>query len=124
MKCPKCGAEHYREDGSISTLLGTYTEYKDGKIIQRNPNITKAQLTCLECGEHFEVVTHYSQNESWIGYPEQPLLKCNPMTITVSDSQEVLNAFNRIKTCCQSGHEYVERDEDLEILERFIKERS
>lgn len=123
MKCPKCGSEHYKYEGSISTLLGTYTEYKDGEIIQRNPNITTDQVTCLECGERFEI-KHQNENEIRIGYPKQPLLKCNPMKIT--DNKEVLDAFNRLKTFCQSGsgYPYDPIKKDLEIIERFIKGRS
>lgn len=126
IKCPKCCAKHYRHDGSISTLLGTYAEYKDGKTIYRDPNITTDQFTCLECGEHFEV-ERQNENERTIGYPERPSLRCNPMEITVSDTKEALDAFNRIKTFCHSmkdcADNSIKLDADLDIIERFIKER-
>ncbi len=126
LKCPKCGAEHYRHDGSISTLLGTYAEYKDGKTIYRDPNITTDQFTCLECGEQFEI-EHRNENERTIGYPERPLLRCNPMEITVSDAKEALDAFNRLKAICQGVKDYSDNsmkiDADLDIIERFIRER-
>lgn len=134
MKCPKCGSEHYKYEGSISTLLGTYAEYKDGEIIQRNPNITTDQVTCLECDERFEI-THQNENEMRIGYLKQSILKCDPINnpMKTTDNKEVLDAFDRLKTFCQSENGYpynqylkssIKRDEDLEIIERFIKENS
>ncbi len=71
MKCPKCGAEHYRIDYSSSTLMHTYTEYNNGKFIHHDPNFTTDHVTCLECGEHFDI-EHKPDDEPLIVYPEEP----------------------------------------------------
>lgn len=58
MKCPHCGKSHYRELYGTSTCLGWSPEYKDGKLINHDPNILTMNYECCECGARF----HTSNN--------------------------------------------------------------
>ena len=52
-KCPKCEESYYRILYSMSTALGWCPVYKNGKIINKNPNKITNQCQCLNCGEMF-----------------------------------------------------------------------
>ena len=55
VKCPKCGSRHFRLGGSITSLVYTPVEFKDGKMVQgKDINKTTTHYTCLECGEEFD----------------------------------------------------------------------
>ena len=56
MKCPKCGKSHYRELGCTTTCMMWHPEYKDGKLVNSNPNVTTESFKCCECGAHFHTV--------------------------------------------------------------------
>lgn len=58
MKCPHCGKSHYRELYGTSTCLGWSPEYKDGKLVNHDPNILTMNYECCECGARF----HTSNN--------------------------------------------------------------
>lgn len=56
-RCPKCGSTHYRTSGvGTATCLGWYPEYKDGKLLNENPNKTTMVAECCECGAKFNIV--------------------------------------------------------------------
>lgn len=53
VKCPHCGESYYEELYSTSTLLGWTPVYKDGKLINSDPNIITTHCSCLSCNEKF-----------------------------------------------------------------------
>ena len=53
--CPKCGKSHYNITYSTTTLKGWSPVFKDGKLINRDPNTTTDYVCCIECGESFAV---------------------------------------------------------------------
>lgn len=53
--CPKCGKSHYSVMYSTTTLKGWCPVFKDGELVNRNPNITTTYVCCMECGESFAV---------------------------------------------------------------------
>lgn len=52
-KCPHCGESYYMQCYQSNILLMYYPIYKDGRIINDNPNKTTTYCTCLECGMDF-----------------------------------------------------------------------
>ena len=65
VKCPYCGESYYSENYSTSTCLGWTPVYKNGVLMNENPNTTTTHCTCLSCGKSFS----YSYKE----YPESEL---------------------------------------------------
>ena len=53
IKCPHCGESYYAEKYSVSTVLGWTPVYRNGKLINENPNITTTHCTCLNCHKDF-----------------------------------------------------------------------
>jgi hypothetical protein len=51
--CPKCGKSHYAYLYSTKTLLAWTPIYKDGKLVNKDPNTTTHHLKCQECGRQF-----------------------------------------------------------------------
>jgi DNA-directed RNA polymerase subunit M/transcription elongation factor TFIIS len=51
--CPKCGKSHYAYLYGTRTLLGWTPVYKDGKLVNKDPNTTTHHLECKECGHQF-----------------------------------------------------------------------
>lgn len=51
--CPKCGKSHYAYLYSVRTLVGWIPIYKDGKLVNKDPNVTTNYLECMECGHQF-----------------------------------------------------------------------
>ena len=51
--CPKCGKSHYAYLYSTKTLVGWIPIYKDGKLVNKDPNVTTNYLECMECGHKF-----------------------------------------------------------------------
>ena len=51
--CPKCGKSHYAYLYGTRTLLGWTPIYKDGKLVNKDPNTTTHHLECQECGHQF-----------------------------------------------------------------------
>ena len=52
-KCPYCGKNYYRELYSTSTCLYCSPVYKDGKLINNEPNTTTTHCHCLNCNKDF-----------------------------------------------------------------------
>ena len=55
ISCPYCGKSHYRELLGMTTCIMWYPEYKDGKLVNHNPNSTTLNCECCECGKHFTI---------------------------------------------------------------------
>ena len=53
IKCPYCGESYYQEHYSTCTCLGWTPIYKNGVLINENPNITTTHCTCCACGKSF-----------------------------------------------------------------------
>jgi 5-methylcytosine-specific restriction endonuclease McrA len=51
--CPKCGKSHYAYLYGTRTLLGWTPIYKDGKLVNKDPNRTTHHLKCQECGHQW-----------------------------------------------------------------------
>lgn len=51
--CPHCGKSYYAEQYSCSTLLWWVPIYKDGVLMNHNPNVTTTYCYCLNCGQDF-----------------------------------------------------------------------
>lgn len=53
IKCPHCGESYYAEKYSTCTLVGWAPVYKDGILINKNPNVTTVHCDCLSCSKEF-----------------------------------------------------------------------
>lgn len=53
IKCPNCGESYYKEEYSVTTCLGWTPIYKDGVLINEDPNTITTYCHCCNCGEHF-----------------------------------------------------------------------
>ena len=51
--CPHCGESYYSEQYFIRTLLGWTPIYKDGVLMNYDPNVTTTYCICLSCGKGF-----------------------------------------------------------------------
>ena len=51
--CPHCYHSYYEELYSACTLIAWAPIYKDGVLMNRNPNKTTTHCRCLNCGENF-----------------------------------------------------------------------
>lgn len=52
--CPHCGISHYLEIRRETTCLMWFPIYKDGILINTDPNTTTVYCKCLNCGENFK----------------------------------------------------------------------
>ena len=55
IKCPNCGASHFRVNSSWSTAMYCPVIVKDGQVISKDHNIITAEYECLECGKIFTI---------------------------------------------------------------------
>lgn len=51
--CPNCGKSHYRVEYQTRTCLAWKPIYKDGVMINSNPNKTKSYCHCINCQADF-----------------------------------------------------------------------
>ena len=51
--CPYCGESYYRENYSTTTAMYWTPVYKNGVLINENPNTTTTYCTCCNCGNSF-----------------------------------------------------------------------
>lgn len=51
--CPHYGKSYYAEQYSTCTCIGWTPIYKDGILINHNPNATTTYCHCLNCGQDF-----------------------------------------------------------------------
>lgn len=54
--CPYCGANYYRINSEVSTLIGYSEIIKDGKVVSEDPNTYTTHCTCLQCNNDFKIV--------------------------------------------------------------------
>lgn len=55
--CPHCGESYYAERYSTTTALAWTPVYKDGMLMNENPNTTTTYCRCLNCGKDFSYKT-------------------------------------------------------------------
>ena len=53
IRCPHCGESYYQKLYSSSTCLGWIPIYRNGELINKDPNVTSVHCHCLECDEDF-----------------------------------------------------------------------
>lgn len=51
--CPHFGKSYYQERYSMTTAMGWVPIYRDGVLMNSNPNITTTYCYCLNCGKEF-----------------------------------------------------------------------
>lgn len=57
IKCPYCGESYYAENYTTSTLMWWTPIYKDGVLINDNPNSSTVHCTCINCHKDFSYNT-------------------------------------------------------------------
>ena len=55
-RCPYCDESYYQELYSTTTCLYSPRIYKDGELISKDPNTTRAVCQCLVCGKEFSYI--------------------------------------------------------------------
>jgi ribosomal protein S27E len=63
IKCPKCGWSYYTIRYSTTTCLAWQPIFKDGELINENPNTTTMYCTCLNCGNEFGAIEGRDSDE-------------------------------------------------------------
>jgi DNA-directed RNA polymerase subunit RPC12/RpoP len=53
IRCPHCGESYYAENYSVTTALAWTPVFKNGMLINENPNTTVPDRTCGACGKPF-----------------------------------------------------------------------
>lgn len=53
IKCPNCGESYYAENYSTTTAMYWAPIFKNGVLINENPNTTTTYCTCCNCGHNF-----------------------------------------------------------------------
>ena len=53
VKCPRCEESYYTEHYSTTTAMYWTPIYKNGVLINENPNTTTTYCTCCNCGNSF-----------------------------------------------------------------------
>lgn len=51
--CPHCGKSYYREMYSTTTCMAWTPIYKDGVLMNNNPNKSTVHCQCLNCNKGF-----------------------------------------------------------------------
>ena len=51
--CPYCGESYYAENYSTTTAMYWAPIFKNGVLINENPNTTTTHCTCCNCGKSF-----------------------------------------------------------------------
>ena len=51
--CPHCGKSYYAEQYSTRTCVGWAPIYKNGMLMNHDPNVTTTYCHCLNCGKDF-----------------------------------------------------------------------
>lgn len=67
--CPKCGESYYAENYSVTTAMAWTPIYKNGVLINEDPNTTTTHCTCCNCGNSFSYTNkEYSQMQASLDY--------------------------------------------------------
>ena len=53
IRCPNCGESYYQEKYTTSTAIYWSPVYKDGLLMNYNPNTITTHCECLNCGKSF-----------------------------------------------------------------------
>lgn len=59
IRCPNCGESYYAENYSTTTAMGWTPIFKNGVLINENPNVTTTHCTCCNCGRSFSYNNKY-----------------------------------------------------------------
>lgn len=63
--CPYCGESYYAENYSTTTAMYWAPIYKNGVLMNENPNTTTTHCTCCNCGKSFSYTNkEYSQMQT------------------------------------------------------------
>lgn len=90
IKCPNCGESHYQYHYSTTTAMGWIQEYKDGELVNGNPNISTSYCTCCECGHDFYYETQYGNVIKIIDQGKKPEVPTLNVPINAPSTGEVL----------------------------------
>ena len=56
--CPHCGESDYYEQYSTSTCMYSPPHYRNGILVEDNPNYCTTYCQCAVCGQVFVATTH------------------------------------------------------------------
>lgn len=56
VRCPHCDESYYQELYSTTTCLYSPAIYKNGELISKTLNTTRAVCQCLNCGKEFSYI--------------------------------------------------------------------
>ena len=88
--CPACNASHYQYHYSTTTAMGWIQEYKDGELVNGNPNISISYCTCCECGHNFYYEKQYGKVIKIIDQGKKPEVPTLNVPINAPSNGEVL----------------------------------
>lgn len=57
IKCPYCGESYYAENYRVSTSMWWTPIYKNGVLVNDNPNSSTVHCTCINCHKDFSYNT-------------------------------------------------------------------
>lgn len=90
IKCPNCEKSHYVEHYSTTTALGWVQEYKNGELVNNNPNVSTTYCTCCECGHDFFYTEQYGKVQEIVDKGKRQEVPTLKMPINVPSGGEVL----------------------------------
>lgn len=90
IRCPACNASHYQYHYSTATAMGWIQEYKDGELVNGNPNISTTYCTCCECGHDFYYTEQYGEVQSIVDQGKKPEVPTLNVPINAPLAGEVL----------------------------------
>ena len=88
INCPHCGASHYVYHYSMTTALGWQQEYKDGMLINNNPNVSTSYCTCCECNHDFFYTEQYGEVQEIVDQGEHPEIPTLKMPLVSSEEEQ------------------------------------
>lgn len=68
-QCPYCGESYYAENYSTTTAMYWAPIYRNGVLINENPNTTTTYCTCCNCGKSFS----YTNKDKFSSEMQTPL---------------------------------------------------
>jgi len=90
IKCPNCEKSHYVEHYSTTTALGWVQEYKNGELVNSNPNVSTTYCTCCECGHDFFYTEQYGKVQEIVDKGKRQEVPTLKMPINTLSGGEVL----------------------------------
>lgn len=129
IKCPNCEKSHYVEHYSTTTALGWVQEYKDGELVNSNPNVSTTYCTCCECKHDFHYEEQYGEIIKIIDDGEKPEVPILEVPLTISndskiDPERLLAPSSNFENAIHiiAGEELTELKEQIKELYDEIKE--